>query len=67
MKEDLPPDPAVDRLHRDACEGCAESRLLMSRRAMAPVAARTPSAMGRSNDDPPFRTSAGARFTVTRW
>ena len=39
MKEDLPPDPAVDRLHRDACEGCAESRLLMSRRAMLGVSA----------------------------
>ena len=32
----------------------------------APVAARMPSAMGRSNEVPSFRTSAGARFTVIR-
>ena len=31
-----------------------------------PLAARTPRAIGRSNDEPALRTSAGARFTVTR-
>ena len=35
----MPPDPAGDRLQRAACEGCAESRLLMSRRAMLGVTA----------------------------
>ena len=38
----------------------------MSRRAMAPDAASTPNAIGRSNDDPALRTSAGARLTVMR-
>ena len=38
----------------------------MSRRVMCPAAARTPSAIGRSNDEPALRMSAGARFTVTR-
>ena len=31
-----------------------------------PVAARMPRAIGRSNDAPSFRMSAGARFTVIR-
>ena len=38
----------------------------MSRRVRRPAAASMPSAMGRSNDAPALRTSAGARFTVTR-
>lgn len=29
-----------------------------------PIAARIPTAMGRSNDDPSFLVSAGARFAV---
>src|SRR4051812_1613608 len=36
------------------------------RRVTTPLAARTPSAIGRSNEDPAFRISAGARLTVTR-
>src|SRR4029450_7501847 len=36
------------------------------RRVTTPLAARTPMAMGRSNDEPALRMSAGARFTVTR-
>ena len=39
----------------------------ISRRSTTPCAARMPSAIGRSNDAPAFRTSAGARFTVMRW
>ena len=38
----------------------------MCRRSTTPDAARMPSAIGRSNDAPAFRTSAGARFTVMR-
>ena len=37
-----------------------------SRRAMTPDAASTPSAIGRSKEDPALRTSAGARFTMMR-
>ena len=37
-----------------------------SRRATTPDAASTPSAIGRSNDEPALRTSAGARLTVIR-
>ena len=37
-----------------------------SRRAITPDAASTPSAIGRSNDAPALRTSAGARLTVMR-
>ena len=32
----------------------------------APAAASTPKAIGRSNDEPALRMSAGARLTVTR-
>ncbi len=39
MSDDRPLDPAETRLHRAACEGCAESRLLMSRRSMLGVTA----------------------------
>ena len=38
----------------------------MSRRVTCPAAASTPSAIGRSNDEPALRMSAGARLTVTR-
>ena len=38
-----------------------------SRRVTNPAAARTPSAIGRSNDDPALRMSAGARLTVIRF
>ena len=37
-----------------------------ARSLTAPVAARMPSAIGRSNEVPSLRTSAGARFTVMR-
>ena len=37
-----------------------------SRRAMSPDAASTPSAIGRSNEEPALRMSAGARLTVMR-
>jgi hypothetical protein len=33
---------------------------------ITPAAARTPIAIGRSNDAPAFRTSAGARLTTMR-
>ena len=36
------------------------------RRSTTPCAASTPSAIGKSNDAPALRTSAGARFTVMR-
>jgi uncharacterized protein (DUF1501 family) len=39
MHDDRPLDPAEERLNRAACEGCAESRLLISRRAMLGVSA----------------------------
>ena len=39
----------------------------MCRRSTTPWAARMPSAIGRSNDAPALRTSAGARLTVIRW
>ena len=59
------PARRLDRRHRArARRGAAMSA--MSRRLTSPVAARTPSAIGRSNDDPALRTSAGARLTVTR-
>jgi len=38
----------------------------MARRVSWPDVARRPSAIGKSNDDPALRTSAGARFTVMR-
>jgi uncharacterized protein (DUF1501 family) len=34
MQDERPLDPAEERMRRAACEGCAESRLLMSRRSM---------------------------------
>ena len=34
---------------------------------MTPDAASTPRAIGRSNEEPALRTSAGARLTMTRW
>ena len=37
-----------------------------ARHSTTPAAASTPSAIGRSNAAPAFRTSAGARLTVTR-
>src|SRR5688572_13709569 len=36
-------------------------------RVSGPDVARRPNAIGRSKDDPAFRTSAGARLTVMRW
>ena len=64
-----------DRQHAARRHGCR--RRATARRAAAtscdvaarrrsPVAARMPSAIGRSNDEPALRTSAGARLTVTR-
>ena len=38
-----------------------------ARRVSGPDVASRPSAIGRSNDDPALRTSAGARLTVMRW
>ena len=38
----------------------------MCRRSTIPWAASIPSAIGRSNDAPALRTSAGARLTVMR-
>src|SRR5262245_35632229 len=39
MQDDRPLDPAEERLRHLACEGCAESRLLISRRSMLGVSA----------------------------
>jgi uncharacterized protein (DUF1501 family) len=39
VSHDHPIDPRQERLQRAACEGCAESRLLLSRRAMLGVTA----------------------------
>ena len=39
MHDDQPLDPGAEKVHRAACEGCAESRLLMSRRSMLGVTA----------------------------
>ena len=52
-------DAAVER---ELAERAATSAT--SRRLTTPEAARTPSAIGRSNDDPALRMSAGARLTV---
>ena len=38
-----------------------------ARRVSGPDVASSPSAIGRSNDEPALRTSAGARLTVMRW
>ena len=58
------PDTARSRPSRDSSPKKAESRSLP--RASCPPAARMPTRMGRSYTVPPFRRSAGARFTVIR-
>ena len=55
----------VDRsVERQLAEQHADRR--SRRRSTMPWAARMPSAIGRSNEAPALRTSAGARLTVTR-
>ena len=56
--------PAGSRRRATARRAAATSAT--SRRVTSPVAARMPSAIGRSNDEPALRMSAGARLTVTR-
>ena len=66
-----PPRQSAARRARDgwcrratARRRCTTSR--MSRVTTTPLAARMPSAIGRSNDEPALRTSAGARLMVMR-
>jgi hypothetical protein len=56
--------PRGCRNRKDAAR-CLNATIQRQLAEQKPVAASTPSAIGRSNDAPPFRMSAGARLTVT--
>ena len=59
--------PQVDWIVPSRDNSPSSSRSAYSRRDRRPLAASTPTAIGRSNDVPRLRTSAGARLIVTRW
>ena len=59
--------PRIDWMVPSSDSSPRSRRLAYSRCGRRPLAASTPTAMGRSYDVPRLRTLAGARLIVTRW